>query len=199
VVVTAMALGCIALGAGVYGTFLRPGPGLWYGPWLLAAGAVVCASYLLFGRTSSTPLHVGELGVGFEDDAGKVGRTAWYEITKIALVHDVLRLTTAGRPLSVALDVYPTGAARVLAEALERIPKRVGVDPADQDRVLALRGAAPSETAAEPPQVTSLRCRASDQPLTFERDVRMCGRCGVLYHRTSVPPRCAECGKKLKK
>ena len=51
---------------------------------------------------------------------------------------------------------------------------------------------------AEPPQITSMHCHASDKPLTVERDARMCARCGALYHRTAIPRRCVECGKKLR-
>ena len=39
----------------------------------------------------------------------------------------------------------------------------------------------------------------SYETLTFERDVRMCRRCGAIFHRAEVPRRCIECGKKLKR
>jgi hypothetical protein len=197
--VVAMSAGCIALGAGVFATWLRSGPGLWYGPWLIAAGIAVCVGAVLFGQTQSTALRVGELGIGFEDESGKVSRTAWYEVVHVALAHDSLRLRTTGRPLTLGLASFPGGARRALAEALARIPTRVELDPADQDQIGEPQAADGEVVPAEPPQVTNLHCRASDQPLTFERDVRMCSRCGVLYHRTAVPRRCIECGKKLKK
>jgi hypothetical protein len=40
---------------------------------------------------------------------------------------------------------------------------------------------------------------STDEPLTFEKDVRMCDRCGAPYHKAGVPKRCAGCGAKLRR
>ena len=52
--------------------------------------------------------------------------------------------------------------------------------------------------SAEPPQVVDEHCRASDKPLTIEKDVRMCARCVALDHKAAVPRRCVVCHARLK-
>jgi hypothetical protein len=49
----------------------------------------------------------------------------------------------------------------------------------------------------EPPQVAGLRCKATDRPITFERDARLCGRCGEVYHKDGAPKRCLTCEAQL--
>jgi hypothetical protein len=197
--VALMSVGALALGGGVYSVFLRddalkPIP---YAHYLLAVGVVLIVAYFLFGEQPVKAVRVGELGVGFEDE-GRVTRTAWYELEKVRLTDGVLRLTGAGKPLSLALRAYEPAVRRIVAEAKKRIPKRVEIDESDIQRIGAPRTSAGERVAAEPPQVTQQHCRASDKLLTFEKDARLCGRCGALYHRTEVPRRCLECGKKLK-
>ena len=196
--VVTMSLGGIALGVGVYAMFLRQTPEpLAFAPYVLALGAVLVGAYLLFGQRLGAGLRAGPLGVGIETE-GKVSRHAWYEVKRVTLTHDVLRLETAGRPLNVALRTHPAAAKRILAEAQKRIGKRVDLDDEDQLRVGRPDSDEGELVTAEAPQITSMRCRSSDKALTVERDARMCGRCGALYHRTAIPRRCVECGKKLR-
>ena len=91
---------------------------------------------------------------------------------------------------------------RIVAEAVSRIPKRVALDESRVEALGAGDGVRSSEgekMQVEPPQVTGMECRSSSQALTFEKDVRLCARCGVPYHKMGVPTRCEECGRRLKK
>jgi hypothetical protein len=196
--VVLMSLGGVALGVGVYAQFLRDASDETM-PWArysLGVGVLLVLAYLLFGRPEARSLRVGELGLGFEQD-GKVQRTRWHEIDRIRLVDDELRLDMRGKPLRVSLLTHGGGARRIVAEANKRIPMRVELDDTDLQRIGEVRAGEGQRMAAEPPQVTQMRCLASDKPLSFEKDVRMCRRCNALYHHTAVPRRCAGCGKKL--
>jgi hypothetical protein len=198
VAVVVMSFGALALGAGIYAQYLWKAaapPG--YAPYLIGLGAALLVAYAVFGQQRTAPIVVGELGVGFERE-GKVDRTAWYELTGLTLEHGALRLKTAGKPFSLALAEYPSAARLVVAQALERIPDRVGLGDADVSTLGPPRAGEGQERAADPPQVTELACRASGRALSFESDVRMCGRCAALYHRAAVPARCLECRRPLK-
>jgi hypothetical protein len=50
----------------------------------------------------------------------------------------------------------------------------------------------------EPPQAAGQRCKASDKLIAFEKDARVCGRCGEVYHKEGVPSACLTCGAKLR-
>lgn len=191
-----LSFGALGLGAGLYAQFLWNAPEApSYAPFVLALGIVLTAAYALYQPAKYEALVVGELGVGFEHD-GKVTRTAWYQLQRLTFAHDALRLETTGKPLLVEVSSHPSAAQRILAEARRRIPKRVDIDDA---RLPPAGSSADTgeEQEADPPQVTEMTCRATERPLSVEKDVRMCSRCGVLYHKSGVPTRCAECGRKL--
>jgi len=197
VAVVMMSLGGVALGAGLWASLLlEPGrPAASYGPYALAVGVALLAGFLLARRTGQV-LRIGELGLAIEVD-GKLVRTAWYELRRVSFANASLRLNkTEGRPLTIPLRSHPAAVARIAAEALKRIPKRVDLDEDALARIgyPAERG---EQLMVDPPQVTGQHCRASEQILTFEKDVRMCARCGALYHRARVPRRCSECTSKL--
>lgn len=189
-----LSFGGLALGAGTYALAVL-GSGKWHdnATAMLLAGALMEAGFFALGGKSSGPLVVGELGVGIEAD-GKLQRVAWWEVKRIAIKDGHLELSTAGSPLSFPLDAYVGAAGRIVAEARKRIPKRIAVGN-DLDAGEAVAG---KPVTAEAPQVAGAVCRATGEALTFEKDVRMCGRCGALYHRSGVPKRCAECDHKLK-
>jgi len=190
--VVIMSLGGLALGAGVYaGLILEDGaPSTRYAPYLLAGGIVLLTLYFFFGRSGGLPLRVGDLGVGTEEGED-VHRLAWYQIQSVSLIEGALKLKPVGRAIVVPLASHPAAARRIAAEAKARIPERCELEgaslgpPADDD----------PQVEVEPPQVTNLRCAASDTAIAVEKDVRLCGACGVVYHRKHVPPVCVECGR----
>ncbi|MEZ4310170.1 MAG: hypothetical protein R3F14_19180 [Polyangiaceae bacterium] len=59
------------------------------------------------------------------------------------------------------------------------------------------RGGAGKERL-DPPRIAGRACKASGQTIAFEKDARLCGRCGELYHKKSVPERCLTCEARLR-
>lgn len=194
--ITIMSLGGLALGAGVYAYWLTDS-NIAYAPYILAAGVVLIAAYLLLGSPDVSVLRVGELGVGLEAD-DKVERSYWHEVESVSLKDGVLIVKTAVKPIRVSLKEHAAAARRIVAEALARVPKRVELGDEEVSQLGLPRTGEGDKLDIEPPQVTNDRCAASDKPLTFEKDVRLCGRCAAFYHKSAIPSRCVECGKKLK-
>jgi len=191
-----LSLGGLLLGASTF-AFARIAAGPWReNAWLLLAfGLVFELAFLIVGGKPDAPLRVGDLGVGRETE-GKVQRVAWCDITRISLVTDGVKLETADEPILIGFEQHSSTAARVVAEAKKRIPKRVVIEDDDVAGLGKVQGGA--RVTAEPPQVTMAVCRATGEALTFEKDVRMCRSCGALYHRNGVPRRCSECSRKLR-
>jgi hypothetical protein len=185
-------------GAGVFGQFLRAedkGPLAWAG-YLIAAGAALVLGALLFGPKAVRPIRVGDAGVALEKDGGELERIGWNEVSGVLLTSDMLTFQAAGRALAIPRAEHHDAAARALAEARARIPQKLeGLDTA------GLEGPADDTAgevlALEPPQVAGLRCKASGKLVSFEKDARLCGYCGELYHKDAVPQRCATCDAKL--
>lgn len=189
-----LSLGGLLLGAGTY-AFGWIDAGTWHdnAHLLVVAGLVFELGFLFTGTGSPVALRIGDLGIGVEED-GKVRRIGWCDIERVKLSGGVLAVDTADGPLTIALDVHRGAAAKLVEEARSRIPKRVDVE--DTKALGPTNGG--SRELAEAPQVAGESCRATGEALTFEKDVRMCGRCSALYHRNGVPRTCLGCGVKLK-
>jgi len=46
-------------------------------------------------------------------------------------------------------------------------------------------------------QIAGKNCAASDRPIAFERDARLCPNCAEVYHKDSVPKKCVTCENDL--
>ncbi len=191
-----LSFGGLLLGGGTF-ALSRISEGAWHeNAWLmLTAGLVLEVAFLILGGKPEAAVHVGQLGVAHEAD-GKLERLAWCDITRVSIVADGLKLETDGKPVLIGFEHHTQAAARVAAEAKKRIPKRVMCDEDELAGLGESRGG--EKVTAEAAQVGKSLCRATGEALTFEKDVRMCGNCGALYHRNGVPRRCTECSRKLK-
>ncbi len=197
-----LALGSVILGAGVYGQWLRgtarpdltePHP---FAPYLLLGGALLVLAVLLFGPRPPKPIRVGDAGLGLEKEPGDIERIEWRDVSRILLGGGVLTFQSSGNVLAIPLDNHPEAAARALAEARERIPTRLqDVDTAGIRKPAADEG---EVLPLEVPQLAGARCKASDELIAFEKDARLCGRCGEVYHKAHVPDRCLTCDAALK-
>ncbi|MEZ4444002.1 MAG: hypothetical protein R3B72_33320 [Polyangiaceae bacterium] len=199
--VVVMSLGAIGLGIGMYASFFRDAglPTLKWPNYAAAAGATLVLAYLLFGGRTARIVRVGSLGVATEEDDGKVSRLAWWQISSVTLESGGLRIKAAGKPLTLAVAGNEAAVRRIVSEAMKRIPDRVDIPDAEVGKLGKPSASEGQKVAAEPPQVTGMACRHSDQALTFEKDVRLCSRCAAPYHKLGVPSRCDECGRKLKR
>jgi len=46
-------------------------------------------------------------------------------------------------------------------------------------------------------QVAGRHCAATDKPIAFERDARLCPNCAQVYHKDHVPKKCVTCNADL--
>jgi hypothetical protein len=195
IAVAVAAFAVVALGAGAYGQWLRPSelgahP---YAAGLLAAGAVLLLGVALLGPRAAKPIRVGDAGVGVEKDKGAVERIAWCDVTAIELSAAALTIKSAALTVTIALDAHAAAAGAALAQARERIAAKV----AGIDAKLAVDASAGEALALEPPQVAGQHCKATGKPIAFERDARLCARCGEVYLKSAVPKRCLSCDVEL--
>jgi hypothetical protein len=203
VTVVAACLASVALGAGAYAKLAGGGeegtPHRYasYAPYLLAAGAFVLVAVALFGQRPALPVRIGDAGVALEKSPTDLERIGWNEITGVLLGGDLLTVQGSGTSIALSLAAHPEAAALFIAEARRRVPQRLS-DKALAGLDLPVAAAAGEPLALEPPQIAGQRCRSSDKLIAFERDARLCGRCGELYHKDGVPQACVTCGAALR-
>jgi hypothetical protein len=197
--VVGLSVGAVLLGAGTYGQWMRaeslgPHP---YAPWLLMGGALLMLAIAFFGPRSATPIRVGDAGIGKEKDGGEIDRIEWRDISRIALVGgDALTIESPGTTMVIPLKLQPQAAARIVSEAKARIPSKV--DEIEGEPFEALDDSVGEVLPLEAPQLAGARCRATDKLIAFEKDARLCGRCGEVYSKDAVPAACLTCEAKLK-
>jgi hypothetical protein len=189
------ALGCAGLGAGVFGLWLAPEPVAGAG-WLVVAGLAVVGAGAQLLMKEPPSVRVGALGVTFGDQS-EAQHVPWCEIQRIHLAGEELVLDTARAPLRLPLASQGSAAARIVAEAAQRIGSRVELSPKAHERLPALSEADGEVVPAARVQVAGRKCLASGVSITFESDARLCERCAALYHRQHVPAECKSCGQAL--
>lgn len=189
-------VGGLAVGAGAYGQWISD-PRVVQSPWLVAGGAVVLAAVILWGDMEGTALRVGDGGVALEKAGNVVRRVAWCEMREVVLKDGALRMETEGEPLVFKVAANPLGAAWVLQQTEERIPKRLKAEKSERDGLPEPKSGDGERIDVEPLQVTGRACRASKRVITFERDSRFCLRCGEVYHKDAMPERCLTCDGSL--
>ncbi len=203
--VLGMAIGLVVLGGGVYIQWLRasirpeftePHPYAAFAPYLLVGGALVVVAVLLFGPRTVKPLRVGDAGLATEKEPGEIERLEWRDVTRILLGGGVLTFQSSGSVLAIPLAQHPQAAARALAEARVRIPALL--QDLDTSSVPKLDDHEGELLPLDPPQLAGSRCKASDELIAFEKDARLCGACGEVYHKAHVPERCLTCDAALK-
>ena len=188
-------LGYAALGAGVYGAWLAPQPVSAAWP-LLLGGLVAVLGARLVGAGRQPPVRVGELGVIVGDPA-ESERLHWYELEAVRIVGDDLRLESSRAPVVLPLAVHAAAAARIVAEASQRVAERVDISPRAHERLPRLTDSAGQRVPAARLQVAGRKCAASGASITFESDARLCESCAALYHVEHVPAACLRCGRAL--
>lgn len=197
--VVGMSIGAVLLGAGVYAQFLRDaalGPHK-LAPYLLLGGALLLLAVALFGPRAATPIRVGDAGIAREKDGGEIERIEWRDIARILLGGDALTIESPGDTMVLPLNVHGQAAARIVAEAKSRIPKVLDED-LDEKALPTLESSEGEVIPLEPAQVAGARCKATDKLIAFEKDARLCGKCGEVYAKDAVPQKCLTCDAKLR-
>jgi hypothetical protein len=188
-------LGCAAAGAGVYGAWLAPQP-VSGASLILIGGVVIAAVASLAGPKQAPPVRVSELGVIVGDPA-EARRVPWYEIDAVRFAGEELRLESKGENIALPLAAHGRAAARIVAEASQRIPTKVDISPKAHDRLPRLGESEGERVPAARLQLAGQRCAASGTSITFEGDARLCPNCAALYHARHVPAACARCERPL--
>ncbi|KYF99586.1 hypothetical protein BE20_30750 [Sorangium cellulosum] len=193
-----MSVAALLAGAGVYGQWFRGEEAGAHpaAPYLLVGALLLGAAAGLFGQWSMKPVRVGDAGVALENGPGEIERIGWSEVTGLLLSESALTVQGGGTVIAIPLRAHLAAASRVLSEARKRIPGRVA--DIKEDALPAPDDAAGEVRPLEPPQVAGLHCKATDKLIAFEADARLCGRCGELYHKDGVPPRCVTCEAPLR-
>jgi hypothetical protein len=188
-------LGCAALGAGVYGAWLARQPV--GAAWPLLLGGLAAAVVAWFSSSAAAPpVRVGELGVIVGDPA-EARRLHWHEVSAVRIAADELRIDSHEHPVALALSAHGQAAARIVAEASQRIPSRVDISPKAHERLPRLVDAEGVVVPATRLQLAGQRCAASGVSITFESDARLCANCAALYHAQHVPAACLRCERPL--
>jgi hypothetical protein len=200
-------LAAILLGGGAYGMIyaqslggaedaLRNLPS-----YLVAAGAVLLGITIWIGTTAEATVRVGDPGIAVEK--GELRRMPWWAIEKITFDESAVAVVATGKdetgvPWTLKLGVkrHPEAIGWLVHEAAERIPRRLDIDDATQDKLPGASTSAGEKLELEPLQVVGKRCAATDKIISYEPDARVCRRCERVYLRTSVPKKC-KCGNSL--
>jgi hypothetical protein len=189
-------VGAAAFGAATYATWISEEP-MSAGPVLFGGGVVAIVAAALLGDTSP-PLRVGAGGVGVEQGGRQPERAAWCDVTEVTLEDGKRVVVTSAGPRVVAeLDRHAAAAAWIVKEALDRIPKRVKIDPERAAQIVRGTDEHGAVVSYEPVQVAGRRCAKCDAVIAFEVDARLCARCGQAYHRDHLPERCSACDAEL--
>jgi hypothetical protein len=150
----------------------------------------------LLGPRPARPVRVGDAGLGVEKGGDEIERLEWRDVSRILVDGDTITFQGPGTVLSIPLKQHAQAAARALAEAKARIPKKL--EDVDTSAVPKPETGAGEVRPLEAAQLAGSHCKASDELIAFEKDARLCGRCGEVYHKAHVPDACLTCGAPLK-
>lgn len=188
-------LGALALGAGVYGQWVKDPP-ISYAVYLLAVGALGLGVALWFGDLSGVPVRVGDAGVALEKGAELV-RLGWCDIESVSIEGKQLFVKTNEMSFAIPIAAHPQAVAWLLKESVQRVPDIVNVKRREMRQLPKPDEAAGEELRVEGLQVAGRHCKESDKLISFEKDARLCPNCCEVYHRLHVPNICATCEQPL--
>lgn len=187
--------GALLLGAGVYAQWIKDEP-LRYGPILLGAGAVVFGLALWKGMGSMGALRVGDAGVALESGA-ELTRILWCDIERVSIDKGIVLVRGKQSRITFPLEAHPKAAAWIFNEGGRRVPDVLSVSRTELGRLPEPRDLDGELVTVEELQITGRHCRATDKPIAFERDARLCPTCGESYLKAHVPKKCLTCQSEL--
>jgi hypothetical protein len=188
-------LSALSLGAGVYSQWLSDNPRA-IAPYLFAVGAVGLGAALWFGDAGALPVRVGDGGIAIEKGS-ELARVLWCDIERVSNERGELVVASKELTLRIPVAAHRTAVAWILSEGTKRVPAIMDVkrqslvglpDPKDNDgEFVAIEGL----------QIAGRHCAASNKPISFERDARLCPVCGQVYLKDQVPKKCVTCESEL--
>jgi hypothetical protein len=188
-------LGALALGAGVWGQWISETPHN-YSPFLFGGGAVALGASLWFGDAGAVPVRIGDAGIALERGT-ELTRLAWCDLETIEVNGKVLNVKGKNATFAIPLAAQPVAVAWILAEGTRRVPDAMNVKKSDLTGLPEPKDLDGEMVALEGVQVAGRHCAATDKPIAFERDARLCPNCAQVYLKDAVPKKCVTCEKDL--
>lgn len=184
-------LGSLALGAGVWSQWLSEQPRE-MAPYLVVGGALLLGAALVFGDLGTNPIRVGDGGVAVEKGRELI-RILWCDLERVSAKDGQLVLEGKDQSFSIAIAGQPRAVARILAEGTRRVPEAMDVKRSAVSGLPEVSENDGELLTMETLQVAGRHCAASDRPISFERDARLCPQCCQVYLKDEVPKKCVTC------
>jgi hypothetical protein len=193
--VAAGMLGALAAGAGVWGQWISETPH-GYAPYLFGGGAIALGASLWFGDAGAVPVRVGDAGIALERGT-ELTRLAWCDIETIEVAGKQLLAKGKSLTFTIPVAAQPRAVAWILAEGTKRVPDAMNVKKSDLTGLPEPRDLDGELVPLEGVQVAGRHCAATDKPIAFERDARLCPNCAQVYLKDNVPKKCLTCEREL--
>ena len=188
-------LGALILGAGVYGQWLSDNPRA-IAPYLFGVGAISLGAALWFGDAGALPLRVGDAGIAIEKGSELI-RLAWCDMERVYTERGELVAKGKELTLRIPIAAHRTAVAWILSEGTRRVPAAMDVKRQSLADLPEPKDADGEFVVIDGLQVAGRHCAASDKPIAFERDARLCPICGQVYLNGQVPKKCLTCSADL--
>jgi hypothetical protein len=188
-------VGALVLGAGVYAQWIQEPP-LGYSPYIVAAGALALGAALWFGESDAAPVRVGDAGIAIEKGA-EISRVAWCDIERVSVSKAELVVKSDELTLTLPIKAHAHAVSWILSEGTRRVPDVMDVKRSVVDELPKPKDVESEVVPIEAVQVAGRHCAASDKPIAFEKDARLCPNCAEVYHKDHVPKKCATCEHEL--
>jgi len=187
--------GALALGAGVYGQWVSD-PSRPIAPYLFGVGAVVVGAALWFGDAGAIPLRVGDAGLAAERGTELV-RLAWCDIERLYIERGELVAKGKEVTLRIPVAAQRTAVSWILSEGTKRVPAVMDVKRSSLENLPEPKDNDGEFVTIDGLQIAGRHCAASDKPISFERDARLCPVCAQVYLKDQVPKKCVTCASDL--
>lgn len=184
-----------ALGAGVFAQWIHD-PSQPFAPYLLAVGALGVLGALFLSDAGAVPVRVGDPGVAVEKPSDTL-RIPWCDMKHIRVERGGLTISASDNSVRIPLTVHRNAIARILAEAVVRAPDAMDVKGDAVENLPKPSDDAGARVPIEMLQIAGRACAATDKPIAFERDARLCPNCAQVYHKDHVPKTCTTCETEL--
>lgn len=188
-------LGALALGAGVWGQWISEVPH-GYSPYLFGGGAIALGASLWFGDAGAVPVRIGDAGIALERGT-ELTRLAWCDLETVEVSGKVLNVKGKNASFSIPVAAQPVAVAWILAEGTRRVPDAMNVKKSDLSGLPEPKDLDGELVLLEGVQVAGRHCAATDKPIAFERDARLCPNCAQVYLKDAVPKKCVTCERDL--
>jgi hypothetical protein len=188
-------LGALVLGAGVYAQWIQE-PALSYSPYIVATGALALGAALWFGEGDTAPVRVGDAGIAVEKGT-EISRVAWCDIERVFVDKSELVIKSEELTLTLPIRAHAPAVSWILSEGTRRVPDVMDVKRSVLEGLPKPKDVESEVVPVEAVQVAGRHCAASDKPIAFEKDARLCPNCAQVYHKDHVPKKCATCEEEL--